>query len=150
MKTKTHFIKTKFITLFFLLNIGILFSYERIIPPTSLPPNITSFVQSTFKQPVAFAQIDDGDYELGLADGTHLKFSSGGKWKDIKSMGGVNPAILPSLLPPPIIAHIQSTYPGIPVYEMEQDFWGYEIKLMNRMKLKFGGSGQLRKVEFDD
>lgn len=63
---------------------------------------------------------------------------------------GIDPSIMQGMLPPNVLAYIQSTYPGVPIYKVEREFWGYEVKLMNGLELKFSGSGQLLGIEFDD
>ena len=73
-------------------------------------------------------------YEVRLADGTKIEFTSKGHWDQVECRFGEVPA---SVIPQAIKEYIDKNYPGVKVLMIEKDRNDYEVKLSNRLELKF-------------
>lgn len=121
------------------------------VAPGEVPAQINTFVQQYFPgQNVTFAQKDWSwfayEYEVTLADGTHMEFDRDNQWKKIESPVKGVPA---SLLPAPIATYLNTNNPGIAVKKIDKGDRGeIEVELINNLELKFTEQGAL--MEMDD
>ncbi|WP_257658082.1 PepSY-like domain-containing protein [Parapedobacter lycopersici] len=82
-------------------------------------------------------------YEVYLAEGYQLEF---GKKGEIRSVEGV--AKLPdSTVPAPILDYVKTQYPDMFVVSWELDDRGQEVRLSNRMELKFDRNGNFLMID---
>ena len=76
----------------------------------------------------------DRSYEVVLADGTKLEFTSQGEWKDVDCRYEEVPA---AIIPQAIKEYVNNNYPGEKILKIEHDRGYYELKLSNRYELTF-------------
>ena len=113
----------------------------RIIPPQQLPAAIQSFVQQHFPDAtIAYAEKEMRKYEVHLNDGTELDFTRKGDWDKVDCKFKPVPAVL---VPQPIAAYVEATFPGSSIVKIDKEYYGYEIELSNDLELKFNQAGQL-------
>ena len=66
-------------------------------------------------------------------------------WDKIESpMTGVPVAVIPA----PVAAFLNTTYPGVLVKKIDKERYGYEVELVNDIELKLNEQGAL--MEMDD
>ncbi len=120
------------------------------VAPGEVPDQIKTFVQKNFNsQNITFAQKDWSwfayEYEVTLADGTHLEFNRNNEWSKVESPVSGVPA---SILPAPIAAYLNTNNPGVAVKKIGKDNGDIEVELINELELKFNEQGAL--MEMDD
>ena len=84
-------------------------------------------------------------YEVRLANGVKLEFSSKGNWEEIDCRQNAVPA---AIIPQAIKEYVDKNYPGEKVVYIEKDRNDYEVKLSNRLELKF--DKEYRLYDIDD
>lgn len=123
---------------------------DKPVPVTEVPANCQTFVKQYFpSQAVTYAEKDwswfSYKYELVLADGTRVEFDTDNVWDKIESpMTGVPVAVIPA----PVAAFLNTTYPGVLVKKIDKERYGYEVELVNDIELKLNEQGAL--MEMDD
>lgn len=122
---------------------------DRPVTFAQLPVPAQTFVNSTFPDAkVSYATVDDDivrpDYTVVLSDGTKIQFSHSGAFEKIETRVGVPAGIVPVQ----ITEFLKLHYPDAVVLEYEVGRRSYEVKLSNRMDLKFNRNWNL--VEIDD
>ena len=85
------------------------------------------------------------DYSVMLQNGVKLQFSNGGELESIKVQEGAVPA---GVVPVQITDYVKAAYPGVIIKEYDVDKNSHEVKLSNRLEIKFNRSFQV--VEIDD
>ena len=122
---------------------------DKPVDYNRLPAAVHAFVSSYYPDvQVTLSTKDDDllwpDYTVLLVNGVKLSFDNSGKFEKIYSADGV-----PSgLVPVQICDYVKARYPEASVVEYEVGRHGYEVKLSNRMELKFNKNWVL--VEIDD
>ena len=121
------------------------------IPVTfaQIPVDAQTFIKNTYPdEKVSYAMVDDDfirpDYTVVLASGIKVRFNHDGSLEKIEARGGV-PA---SVVPVQILDYVKMTVPDAVLVEYEIGRFGYEVKLSNRLDLKFNKNYNL--VEIDD
>ncbi len=122
---------------------------DRPVSFNQLPAAAQSFISMNFPDDsVSYATKDDDlirpDYSVVLVSGMKIKFDHDGTMEQIGAMKGV-PA---DLVPVQIMDYVKAHYPGAFVTEYEIGRKNYEVKLSNRLELKFNKGFIL--VEIDD
>ena len=84
-------------------------------------------------------------YDVVFASGEKLEFDKSGDWTEVKCKTGEVPA---AIIPEAILKYVKANYPDAKVLEIEHDSEGYEIKLSNRLEIKFNDKFQV--VDIDD
>ncbi len=118
---------------------------ERAIDFSQLPNKAQQTVSSNFgDKKVALVKVEEDflskSYDVYFTDGTKIEFDGSGQWTEIDC----DDLIVPSaLIPEGILAKVKELYPDAAVNEIEREKRGYEVKLSNRMKLKFDPNCQL-------
>jgi len=51
------------------------------------------------------------------------------------------------LVPAPILAHLQTNFPGAMILKIDKERYGYEIELTNGLEMKFNNQGALMEVD---
>ena len=115
-----------------------------------LPVAAQAFVNSNYPDvAVLYTTKDDDlvmpDYTVMLKNGVKLQFSNGGELEGIKVADGAVPA---GVVPVQIADYVKAAYPDAFIKEYEVDRNSYEVKLSNRLEIKFNRSFQV--VEIDD
>lgn len=122
---------------------------DKPVTAEQLPAGVHTFISSYFPgEKINYAAKDDDyfrpDYNVSLANGVKLTFTHSGRMEKIETVDGV-PV---ELVPVQITDYIKLHYPDSFVTEYEIDRRGYEVKLSNRLDLKFTKSWNL--IEIDD
>ena len=115
-----------------------------------LPAAAKAFIKQNFpNDKVSFASVDDDiispDYQVALANGVMLDFENNGKLEKIATRNGNIPA---GIIPQGIVSKVNELYPGTAILEYEIGRRTYEVKLSNRMELKFDSAFNV--IEIDD
>lgn len=122
---------------------------NKPIDVTRLPEPAKTFLNANYHDvQVLYATKDDDlilpDYNVALANGVSLEFYNDGAFKKIEAREGV-PA---GLVPVQIVEFVKVRYPDAFFVSYEVDRRHYEVKLSNRMELKFNKNYNL--LEIDD
>lgn len=117
---------------------------------SDLPAAARTFLESNFPdKEVAYAAVDDDlvrpDYMVAFKDGMKIQFEHSGRLEKIESGSSLIPE---RIIPVQICDYVRTHYPDAKVTEYEVGRRNYEIKLSNRMELKFNRHFSL--VEIDD
>lgn len=113
---------------------------DKSIQVNQLPTAAQTFIKKHFpNNQVALAKLDsdlfDKSYDVIFTNGDKVEFDKNGNWKEVKCVSGSQ---VPSLIiPARIQAYVTKSYTGVVVEEIELDGKGYEVKLSNRLELKF-------------
>lgn len=122
---------------------------DRPVTVEQLPAAARTFINTNYPEiQVLFSTKDDDivlpDYNVALANGVRLEFYNNGALKKIESGNGV-----PSdLVPVQIVEFVKVRYPDACFVSYEVDKRHYEVKLSNRLELKFNKNYNL--IEIDD
>lgn len=123
---------------------------DRPVSPEQLPSAAIAFLNQYFPDTkITYATKDDDlirpDFNVGLSDGTRVHFSNGGKLEEIENpTSGVPGAIIPVQ----IAEYVKNHYPDVLVKEYEVGRRTYDVKLSNRLELKFNSNFNI--IEIDD
>ena len=134
--------KKLLLTLLAVFSIGIVSANahnDRIINKSQLPAQAQQFIDNHFSGiELTYAKeefnIFFNSYEVRLADGTKIEFTSKGNWEEVNCRFGEVPS---AIIPQPIKEFIDKNHPGAKVIMIEKDRNDYEVKLSNRLELKF-------------
>ena len=112
---------------------------DKLVSKSELPSKTQQFLDQYFANvKITYAKLErdlfDRSYEVVLADGTKLEFTSQGEWKDVDCRYEEVPA---AIVPQPIREFVASTHPGEKILKIEKDRGYYEVKLSNRYELTF-------------
>ena len=123
---------------------------DKIINKNELPAQAQQFITEHFiGVKLSYAKLErdflENSYEVMLANGAKLEFSSKGAWEDVDCRYGEVPA---AIIPQPIKEYIKSNYPGEKVLKIERERNRYELKLSNRLELIFDEN--FRIIDIDD
>ena len=123
---------------------------DRPVDFKKLPVAAQTFIKANYAGvAVLYATKDDDiilpDYTVMLQNGVKIQFSNGGELESIKVQEGAVPA---GIIPVQITDYVKTAYPGVTIKEYEVDKNRHEVKLSNRLEIKFNRSFQV--VEIDD
>ena len=112
---------------------------EKIIDKSQLPVQAQQFIDSHFAgADLLYAKEDSyilfSSYEVMLSGGVKLEFSNKGNWEEVDCQQNEVPA---SIIPQPIKDYVNRNYSGEKIVVIEKNRNDYEIKLSNRLELKF-------------
>ena len=96
---------------------------------------------------VAFAKEESDfrkSYEIAFKNGDKIEFDRKGEWTDID---GKYSAVPTGIIPAPIAKYVADNYPDNKIVQIERDTRSTEVKLDNRMEIKF--DKQHRVIEMD-
>ena len=130
------------LTLIAIFSVGIFVASadnDKIINKSQLPAQAQQFIDAHFAGiNLTYAKeecnIFFNSYEVRLADGTKIEFSSKGNWEEVDCRFGEVPA---AIVPQAIKDYIDKNFNGEKVLVIEKDRNDYEVKLSNRLELKF-------------
>lgn len=129
-------------TLIAVFSVGILSANadnDKIINKNQLPVQAQQFINKHFAGiEISYAKEEwdnfKHSYEVRFADGTNIEFTSKGNWDEVNCRFSEVPS---AIIPQPIREYIKKNYPGAKVILIEKDRNDYEVKLSNRLELKF-------------
>ena len=122
---------------------------DRPVDFNRLPAPAQAFVNGYYSDvKVLYVTKDDDiilpDYSVRLENGVELQFANNGELEKIEAPAGVPDGIVPVQ----IVEYVKSNYASAVILEYEVGKVTYEIRLSNRLELKFNSSFRL--VEIDD
>lgn len=122
---------------------------DRPVTFNQLPAPAQTFINTNYPDDkISFATVDDDlirpDYSVVLVSGVRIQFNNDGSLEKIESKAGVPEG----LIPVQIRDYVKLHYPDAVFYEYEIGRRSYEVKLSNRLDLKFNRNFYL--VEIDD
>lgn len=123
---------------------------DRPVTYNQLPKAAQDFITAYYpNEKVSFATKDDDivrpDYTVVLANGVKIEFRNDGSLNKIETRNGEVPA---EIVPVQIIESVKAHYPDAVIREYEVGRKTYEVKLSNRMELKFNRAFHV--IEIDD
>ena len=122
---------------------------DKPIAADLLPEAARSFLKANYpSENILYASKEDDliypDYSVALENGVRLEFYNNGALKSIESRDGVPT----DLIPVQIVAFVKVRYPDAYFVEYEVDKRHFDVKLSNRIELKFNKNYNL--MEIDD
>lgn len=123
---------------------------DKVINKNQLPAQAQSFLNENFADAkISYAKLEtdllEKTYEVVLADGTKLEFSAKGNWAEVDCRYGEVPS---AIIPASIKDYLNANYPNERVHKIERDRRGYDLKLSNKLELKFNNNFEI--VDIDD
>ena len=112
---------------------------DKVINKSQLPAQAQQFINEHFAGiEITYAKEEwdflKQSYEVRFANGAKIEFNSKGAWDDVEfRFGEVPAAIIPQL----IKEYIDKNYPDVKIIYIEKDRNDFEVKLSNRLELKF-------------
>lgn len=122
---------------------------DKVITVKQLPQTAQTFLKTYFhNSKVALVKMDNNviskDYEVTFTNGNKVDFDSKGIWEEIDCKASAVPA---KVVPAKIMKYVRANYPKEKIVKIDRERKGYEIKLSNRMELKFDNNFRLTKME---
>lgn len=113
-----------------------------------LPPEALTFLDANFKgiQIQEMTKETEGTsfkYEVKLANGAEIEFSSRGRWKEIESKTTSLPT---TMLQTTVGEYIQKTYPGAKVTEIKKGIRFNFVEINDETMLQFDSSGNFYRI----
>ena len=130
------------LTLVAIFSIGVISATannDKVINKSQLPASAQQFINEHFAGiDITYAKEECNfffnSYEVRLADGTKIEFNSKGVWDEVECRFGEVPA---AIIPQARKDYINKNYHDAKVIYIEKDRNDYEVKLSNRLELKF-------------
>ncbi len=122
---------------------------DKPVSLSQLPPAAQTFINETYPgEKISYALVDDDlirpDYKVVMESGATIGFQNDGRLEKIESKAGIPAAVVPVQ----ISDYVKMHYPDALIVEYEVGRRTYEVKLSNRLELKFNRYFNL--VEVDD
>lgn len=132
-----------------LATIQIIKADDRPVTFNQLPAAAQAFINTNYPgEKISYATVDDDfvrpDYNVMLANGVKIQFENSGALEKIESRAGVPEG----LIPVQIKEYVKMHYPDAVVVEYEIGRKSYEVKLSNRLEVKFNRNFNV--IEIDD
>ena len=123
---------------------------DKVISKNQLQAQAQSFLNENFAgSGISYAKLEtdffERSYVVMLSDGTKLEFTNKGNWKEVDCRYSEVPE---AIIPAPVKKYISDNYEGSKVLKIERDSRGYDVKLSNRLELKFNKDFEI--VDIDD
>lgn len=145
----------KFLVLITALLVGFYAKADNKVPVTleQMPSPAQEFIKKHFaEKTLTFALLEKGllgkEYKILFTDGMTIEFDSKGNWKEIECKRG--DTIPWEAVPAQIAQFITKTYPEAWIHGMDRDKRGYDVKLTNRIELKFNTDFAVIDMDYDD
>ena len=112
---------------------------DKPISVDKLPKTAKEFIAKYFPDiKVSYAKMDtdifDKSYEVVFTNGNKVEFNSRGEWKDVDCKFTQVPE---GIVPQQIKVYVNTNYTDTKIIEIDRDRRDYEVKLNNRLELKF-------------
>ncbi|WP_300729150.1 PepSY-like domain-containing protein [uncultured Bacteroides sp.] len=123
---------------------------EKPIQIGQLPTKAQQFITKYFgKHKVALAKVESSmfykSYDVIFTNGEKLEFDKNGEWTEVKCEKSAVPQ---NVVPPQIRKFVRENYPDAKILKIERDSKEYEVKLSNRLEIKF--DTKFRVIDIDD
>lgn len=123
---------------------------DRPIAVTQLPASAQQFIKKHFAgNQVAFAKMEKDwfskSYDVTFTNGNKLEFDEKGEWTEVDCKYTSVPA---AIVPKAIADYVAQNYKDIRILKIDRDTRDYEVKLSNRLELKF--DLQFNLIDIDD
>ena len=123
---------------------------DRPVDFKKLPVAAQTFINTNYSGIAVLYSVKDDDlvlpdYTVMLKNGVKLQFGNGGELESIKVQEGAVPA---GVVPVRITDYVKAAYPDALIKEYDVDRNSHEVKLSNRLEIKFNRNFQV--VEIDD
>ena len=123
---------------------------DKPIRFNELPAAAQTFIQTHYSgEKVALSKVEseflNKEYSVIFVNGDKVEFDKNGNWTDVKATrtGAVPAAVIPAR----IQSYLSENFPNIAVVKLEQDRYGYEVKLANGRELEFNKQFQLTDLD---
>lgn len=118
---------------------------DKPITVKELPQKSQQFIHKFFpKEEISLVKMDkemwDKSYEVIFTNGQKVEFDKNGAWKEVDCQYSAVPN---GILPEAIQKYVTEKYPNAKILKIEQDNKKTEVKLDNKLELKFNRSNQL-------
>ena len=123
---------------------------EKIIDKSQLPAQAQQFIDAHFASSnIVYAKEEScvfffSSYEVKLSDSAKLEFSGDGEWEEVDCRFGEVPV---AIIPQAIKEYVDNNHPGEKVLMIEKERNGYEVKLSNRLELKFNDEFKIYDID---
>ena len=123
---------------------------DKPIQVSQMPQTAQQFIKKHFPdQKIAMAKVEsklfDKSYKAIFTNGNKVEFDKNGNWKEVSC----NYSFVPNaIIPLAIRNYVKTNYPDAKVLKIEVDKKDYEVKLSNRIELKFDLKFNL--IDIDD
>lgn len=122
---------------------------DKPISLNELPQKSQKFIKQYFpKNEISYAKMEkevwDKKYEVVFVNGEKIEFDKKGDWKEIDCKFSAVPE---ALIPSAIKKHLAEQYPQAKVIQIERDSKGYDVKLNNKLELKYTPTFQLKEID---
>lgn len=112
---------------------------DKVINKGQLPAEAQQFINEHFNGVDLTYAKEERDilrksYEVRLANGVKIEFNDKGVWEDVDCQFGEVPA---EIIPEAIRKSINDNFAGVKVLSIERNRNNYELKLSNRLEVKF-------------
>lgn len=112
---------------------------DRPIAVTQLPASAQQFIKKHFAgNQVAFAKMEKDwfskSYDVTFTNGNKLEFDEKGEWTEVDCKYTSVPA---AIVPKAIADYVAQNYKDVRILKIDRDTRDYEVKLSNRLELKF-------------
>ena len=111
---------------------------DKALEFNKLPAAAKEFIRTYFpKDKVLLTTADDGvrpDYEVMMESGSSVGFKHNGTLEKVEMKDS---AVPDGIVPYQIVSYVTSKYPEAWIVEYETDNKEYEVKLSNRIEMKF-------------
>lgn len=112
---------------------------DKPIQVTQMPQSAQQFIKQHFADSkVALAKMENDffykSYEVIFTDGNKVEFDKKGDWTEVDCKYGTVPG---AVIPAAIKQYVTTNYPDANILKIERDKKDYEVKLSNRIELKF-------------
>jgi len=94
-----------------------------------------------------YAEYDDNEYEVKLANGTDIDFYANGELKSVEVLPGNN--VPDGVMPASIVSYVKANYPDKKVEEFEKKTIGFKVELSGypEIELIFDTEGNFKRVD---
>ncbi|GAE84368.1 PepSY-like domain-containing protein [Bacteroides reticulotermitis] len=122
---------------------------DKPIQVGQMPQQAQIFIKKHFaNNKVALAKMENDffnkSYEVIFTDGNKVEFDKKGNWTEIDCKHGVVPT---AAIPENIQKYVTTHYPDVKILKLERDKKEYEVKLSNRLELKFDSKFNLIHID---
>lgn len=123
---------------------------QKLIEVKDLPQSSQSFIQKhTPKGKVSVVTMErEGaatDYKVTFKNGTTVEFNKKGEWTEMECKRNAVPT---AIVPAKIATYVNARFPDEKIVKIERDKRTTDVKLSNKLELKFNSKGEM--VEIDD
>ena len=122
---------------------------DKIINKSQLPKPAQEFIDAHFAGVELLYAKEDcnvlfSSYEVRLENGVKMEFSSKGNWEEVDCQQNAVPA---AIVPQPIKEYVEKNYAGNSILAIEKNRNQYEVRLSNRLELKFDKNFNLYDID---